>query len=358
MLREPGRYQRNDPATGKIRWRGKLTLAETIDVCRNVKTFRFRPQGGSAIPFDYLPGQFLTLHVEPGGVATRRSYTIASTPTWRDRVEITVKREDHGLVSRWLHDVVRIGDEVEVEAPNGTFTFTGNEADSIVLIAGGVGITPMMSTVRFLTETQWPSRIDLILGVRSPRDFIFRDELGELAARNGNLNLTVTMSAPGEAWSGVIGRIDAALLASAVPEIATRRAHVCGPPAMMDAVKAALVSLGLAEDQIKTEAFGTVKRDPTAKAASSAPVAGNVVFRTSSTKAPVTVGATILDAADEAGVFIDNACRSGTCGSCRVKLLTGSVRMSVEDALTDDDRADGYILACQAMIRGDVEVEA
>jgi ferredoxin len=72
----------------------------------------------------------------------------------------------------------------------------------------------------------------------------------------------------------------------------------------------------------------------------------------------VPVGATILDAADEAGVFIDNACRSGTCGSCRVRLASGSVRMAVEDALTEGDKADGYILACQATIQDDVRVEA
>ena len=86
----------------------------------------------------------------------------------------------------------------------------------------------------------------------------------------------------------------------------------------MEAVKAALVGLCVPETQLKTEAFGTVKRDPTAKGAASIEVAGKVVFRTSDTTAPVPVGATILDAADEAGVFIDNACRSGTCGSCRV----------------------------------------
>jgi glycine betaine catabolism B len=83
-----------------------------------------------------------------------------------------------------------------------------------------------------------------------------------------------------------------------------------------------------------------------------------VLFQASDTTAPVPVGATILDAADETGVFIDNACRSGTCGSCRVKLLSGSVRMAVEDALTEQDKAEGYILACQAKIRGDVKVEA
>jgi ferredoxin-NADP reductase len=199
-------------------------------------------------------------------------------------------------------------------------------------------------------------KVHLILGFRAPRDFIFREELAQLEARNANVSVTVAMSKPGDApWSGAVGRIDRALLASAVPEIASRRAHICGPPPMMmDAVKAALVGLGVPETHIKTEAFGTVKRDPTAKGAASTEIAGQVVFQTSDTTAPVPVGATILEAADEAGVFIDNACRSGTCGSCRVKLLSGSVRMAVEDSLTEGDKAEGYILACQAQARGDV----
>jgi ferredoxin-NADP reductase len=228
-----------------------------------------------------------------------------------------------------------------------------------VLIGGGVGITPMMSVARFLTETRWPGKLHLILSCRSPRDFIFRNELAELEARNENLSLTVTMSSPqDEPWTGTLGRVDAALLAAAVTEIATRRVHLCGPPPMMDAVKAALAGLGVPEAQIHTEAFGTVKRDPRAMGEISTEVAGNVIFQASDTTAPVPVGATILDAAEAAGVFIDNACRSGTCASCRVKLVSGRVIMAVEDALTSEDKAEGYILACQAVIRGDVKVDA
>ena len=359
LRREPSRYQKNDPATGKIRWRGKLTLTEVESATHNVKTFRFKPADGRQVPFDYLPGQFLTLHIAPNGVPTKRSYTIAATPTWRDRIEITVKREDHGLVSRWLHDELRPGDEVEIEAPNGTFVFSGNEAESIVLIGAGVGITPMMSVVRYLTDTRWSGKIYLILGFRAPRDFIFREELAALQARNPNLSVAVTMSNPGsEPWSGPMGHIDAALLASAVDDIHSRRAHICGPPSMMEATKATLLMLGVPIAQIKTEAFGTLKRDPRSKGAASVEAAGKVFFRTSDMTAFVPVDATILDAADEAGVFIDNACRSGTCGSCRVKLVSGSVRMAVQDALTEQDKADGYILACQAKISSDVKVEA
>jgi len=356
---ELSRYQKNDPATGKIRWVGKLELVEKLEETHDVKTFRFRPRNGGQIPFHYLPGQFLTLRITPFGIPTRRSYTIASTPTWRDRIEITVKREEQGLVSRWLHSELKIGDEVEIEAPNGTFIFTGKESDSVVLIAGGVGITPMMSAVRYLTEIKWPGKIFLILGFRAPRDFIFRNELRTLQTSNPNLSLTVAMSRPGdEKWTGVIGRLNAALLASAVPEIRFRRAHICGPPAMMEDVRAALIDVGVPEAQIKTEAFGTIKRNPTIRGATSVELVGKVVFQASNTTVTVPTGATILDVADEAGVFIDNACRSGTCGSCRVKLISGAVEMAVQDALAAQDKADGYILACQATVRGDVKVDA
>src|SRR5262245_47226067 len=193
----PARYQKNDPATGRIRWLGKLMLSEVEPVAHNIKTLRFRPPDGGEIPFDYLPGQFLTLHIAPQRVVTRRSYTIASSPTWRDRIEITVKREPHGLVSRWLHDELKVGDEVEIEAPSGTFIFSGQEAQSIVLIGAGIGITPMMSVVRYLDETRWQGQISMILGFRAPRDFIFREELEELQRRNPNFSMTITMSNPG-----------------------------------------------------------------------------------------------------------------------------------------------------------------
>jgi ferredoxin-NADP reductase len=216
-----------------------------------------------------------------------------------------------------------------------------------------------MSVVRYLSATNWPGKVHLILGFRSPRDFIFREELAKLQALNATLRVTITMSGPrDESWSGRVGRINAALLASTVPDLAAHRVHVCGPPAMMDAVKAALVSLGVPHAQIKTEAFGTVKRDPSAKDAESTEIAGRAVFMASSVTAPVPVDATILDAADTAGVSIDNACRSGTCASCRVKLVSGHVTMAVEDALSDQDRAEGYILACQAKVQGDVRVDA
>jgi ferredoxin-NADP reductase/Fe-S-cluster-containing hydrogenase component 2 len=352
------RYQRNDPATGKIRWVGVMKLSAVDVVTHDVKTFRFTPPGGGDIPFQYLPGQFLTLRLTVRGLPIRRSYTIASSPTWRDRIEITVKREPHGVVSRFLHDELKVGNEVEIEAPNGTFVFDGSQAERLALIAAGVGITPMMSVARYLTETGWPGSITLILGFRAARDFIFRDELERLTALNPNLGVTVTMSqAEAGVWLGRRGRIDAELLAT-VADLALRTVHICGPPAMMDAVRRAVRELGVDETRIKTEAFGTVTRDPSAKRVRASEIGGTVMFQASDTSVQASADATVLDVADGAGVFIDSACRSGTCGSCRVKLVSGDVRMAVDDALTAQDKEDGYILACQATVRGAVRIDA
>jgi ferredoxin-NADP reductase/putative sterol carrier protein/NAD-dependent dihydropyrimidine dehydrogenase PreA subunit len=356
---EPSPYRRNDTATGRIRWTGTLQVTEIIEETYNVKTFRLANPGGGKMPFDYLPGQFLTLDIDPGSVPVTRSYTIASAPGLQDWMEITVKREDHGLVSRWLHDVLKPGDCVKVLAPSGTFTFTGEEAEGIVLVGGGVGCTPLMSIVRSLSGRQWAGAVHLILSFRKPSDFLFREEIAALQSRNRHLQVTVTVTdQQDEPWLGLSGRIDKALLRNLFPDLPARRVHLCGPPAMMDSVRSALIELGVPEGRCKTEAFGTIKRNPTMKAAKKPVLAGHVTFLNSQVTLPVPEGATLLDVADEADIHIDNACRSGTCGACRVKLVSGRVRMPVEDALTDDEKADGEILACQAEVEGDIEVEA
>jgi ferredoxin len=150
-----------------------------------------------------------------------------------------------------------------------------------------------------------------------------------------------------EDWDGRCGRIDADFLAS-MNDRASCRVHICRPPSMMDAPKVALLKLAVPENEVRTEALGTITRNPTGKTAHSTNIAGRVMFQASDTTGTAPVNTTILEVADEAGVFIDNACCSGTCASCRVKLLSGNVSMAVEDALTEQDRAEGYILTCQA----------
>ena len=246
------------PAVRRRPWSGTLRVAAIFPETHDTKTFRvMNPQGGS-IPFTFLPGQFLTFSVAIDGKRFRRSYTIASSPTQTGYVEVTVKRQEHRAVSQYLHDHVAVGSLLDVSAPAGRLTFTEEMGrEGIVLIAGGVGITPMMSVTRYLTDTSFPGEIFLLFGARTTEDFVFREELEHLQRRHANLHIAATMSrAEGTAWMGPEGPVSKEFIAHAVPEISRRHIHLCGPPPMMDAVKAALAELGVPKEQVMTEAFG------------------------------------------------------------------------------------------------------
>tara|TARA_R110002049_G_scaffold34455_8_gene112327 strand:+ start:108640 stop:110571 length:1932 start_codon:yes stop_codon:yes gene_type:complete len=348
-------------ATGK--WSGELEVVNQFQETPNVQTFRLAIPGGGPLPFTYQPGQFLTFSLQPEDKIVKRSYTIASPPSQRDYIEVTIKREEQGLISRYLHDQVKVGDKLALQAPGGKFHFNGTEADNVVLISGGVGITPMMSATRYLTDHCWPGNIYFLFCARTSDDFIYRQELEYLQQRHENLHVLASMTrAKGTTWMGSQGQFTPEVINDFVPNIMQHRAHICGPPAMMDAVRDMLLGLGLQKNQIKTEAFGTVKRIPTAQPVIASVPADEsvpkVAFSLSQKTADLPPGKTVLEAADDNGIEIDNSCRSGTCGSCMVKLLSGQVSMEVEDALEPEDKANGYILACQAVATKDVVVEA
>ena len=361
------------PLTAK--WRGHLRVASIVSETPVVKTYRLGSPDAGALPFTFTPGQFLNVAFGIGGARMNRSYSFSSSPNERDYVELSVKREERGAVSRHLHDLLKVGDEVEGSGPVGTFTFSGTEADSIVLIAAGVGITPLMSITRSLSERSWPGDIFLIYGCRTPADFIFEKAIAALERRNPKLHVVVTMSNPGPDWKGPRGRVTKELLTQSVPNLASRRVHLCGPPAMMDAIKALLTEIGVAPERLKTEAFGAVKPPlgvPGTTATPTAPATGPLVtFSKNNKSAKVGIdqtgeqaalqtgpGQTILELSEQLAIGIENSCRIGTCGVCKVKMTQGAVDMAVQDALDDDDKTSGIILACQAKPKTDVTVDA
>ena len=165
-------------------WRGQLRVGSIVTETPSVKTFRLLPSSGErSMPFTFVPGQFLNVAFWIGGARMNRSYSISSSPTQRDYIELTVRREPRGAVSRHIDDLLKVGDQIEAGGPVGRFTFTGTEADSIVLIAGGVGITPMMSITRYLTERAWAGDIFFVYACRAPADFIFANEVAALQRR-------------------------------------------------------------------------------------------------------------------------------------------------------------------------------
>ena len=172
------------------------------------------------------------------------------------------------------------------------------------------------------------------------------------------------------------GQITADFLTRAVPDLVKRRVHLCGPPGMMDALKKTLRELGVPPEEIKTEAFGPARGavPPPAgiavdaqvpgvgaghqSAAAIGPATATVRFAKSGKVAALPPDKSVLEAAESVGVSIDYSCRAGVCGVCKTHLLEGSVVMEVQDALTEEDKAKGIILACQAKSVGNLVVEA
>jgi len=352
-------------------WSGELKVALLTQETPTVRTFRLVNPAGGPLPFDFLPGQFLTLSLTIDGKPIKRPYTIASSPSRNAFCELTIKREEQGLVSRFIHDQIRQGDSLRVMAPGGRFTFDGADADSLVLIGGGVGITPLMSKIRYLTDRAWDGEIYLIYSARMADDLIFREELEYLSKRHPNLHVCQTLSqSTKEQWQGEHGRITMELLHRYVPNLGQAPIHLCGPTEFNKHIKQHLLEAGIAADRIQMESFGPAQRkaaSPTSVAvvepanpdgAESANNYYEVQFARAGKSLSISNDTTILEAAENSGVQIDSDCRAGVCGTCKVRLLRGQIQMNNQEALDPADLAAGRILACQARCLEDVAIDA
>lgn len=352
-------------------WSGELKVARVFDETGDVRTFRLVAPDGSPPPFQHQPGQYLTLALDLGGQRVNRSYTIASSPTRGGHVEITVKRLADGRGSPHVHKALVEGATVKVSAPAGKFVFTGAGVDRVLLLAGGVGVTPLMAMARYLTDRGWPGHVHFVFSVRTPADVIFADELAYLARRHPNFHLCIVATQAGDDWKGERGRVSLELLRREVPGLERTPVYLCGPEGMMDAMRALLVGGGVPAEAIHTEAFASpaVAADAgpamlttaavvaaATRRPSDAPVA--IRFKRSGREGELSADRTVLDAAEECGVDLPFECRSGVCGQCKTRLVSGEVTMDSADALSAAERGRGLILACQARAVGDVVVDA
>ena len=327
------------------RWEGRLRVARKFVETGAVQTFRLMTESGVPLPFHWKAGQYVTLALETPNGPIRRAYTIASSPNQSRFLEITVKREATGGGSQYLHDNVEIGQLLSVKGPQGDFTFVGHEADGIVMIAGGVGITPMMSKLRHLTESAWSHPVTLIYGIQTLADVIFSDELAALEKRHPNFRLHLLPSVVDDSkWSGPKGYLTPEMILGFVPNIARARVHMCGPAPMMAAVLPMLDDLGVNEEAIFTEAFTSLSFAPGPGADEEV----SITFAKSGKTVIAQRGEGVIQVAEANGIAMDYSCRNGECGSCRCKLLAGEVDMPEKTSLTAKERKAGFILACVA----------
>ena len=207
--------------------------------------------GGREIGFS--AGQWVDLFVTIEGAEAVGGYSITSSPADQTTIRLAVKHDgsDHP-VTNWLHDYARAGDMVEVSL-GGDFTYTPDEAGSVVLIGGGIGMTPLMSIVRTVDEMAQITRLALVYSASSPDEMLFRREIESIVARNSRIRcvFTVTRSVP-ETWDRHTGRIDAGLLRSEGIDLGALF-FICGPPGMIQDVAAILGALGVPGERIRYE---------------------------------------------------------------------------------------------------------
>ncbi len=289
--------------------------------------------------FRYQAGQFLTLRVTVDGQDLRRCYSMSSAPV-EDDLQITVKRDPGGLVSNWLNDTAAEGAQIHAAPPEGRFLLS-ESSDEIVAFAGGSGITPIMSLLR-ASLAESPRRVRLFYANRSRRSVIFAEALQRLTRRHAEL-LTVTHH-----FDEVSGVVTAAAVESFLAGTVGADVYICGPRAFSDTVENTVLGLGVPRARVHLERFDTVQipDDPGGE-----PVTEQVVIELdrTTTTTPYRSGNTLLQTARTAGLRAPSSCETGSCGTCMARIVAGSARMLNNDALDDDEVAEGWVLTCQSL---------
>jgi ring-1,2-phenylacetyl-CoA epoxidase subunit PaaE len=313
--------------------------------------------------FGFTQGQYLTLRKEIDGQDLRRSYSICAGVD-EGELRVGVRKVQGGLFSNWINEQLKPGDTINVMAPQGRF-FVPIEPDAQrhhLGIAGGSGITPILSIMKTVLAREPRSRFTLIYGNRKLRSTMFKEELDDLKDRYmSRLVLHHVFSdehTEMDIHTGVMNRQKIAeFLDGLIPAQQIDHAYICGPFQMNDEAEAALLAAGVPEDRIHIERFGIAQQ--------ASGQVGAVLHQAQpgdAAKARITIirdglkreiafsreQPSILDAASAAGLEVPFSCTSGVCGTCRAKLVEGKVRMERNFALDKKEVAAGYVLTCQA----------
>ncbi|WP_263261232.1 glycine-betaine demethylase subunit GbcB [Pseudomonas sp. RIT-PI-S] len=351
-------------ANGRHVVRCVKVIQETWDV----RTFCF--MADQPVMFFFKPGQFVTLELEIDGQPVMRSYTISSSPSVPYSFSITIKRVPGGRVSNWLHETLHEGQELAVHGPVGLFNAIDYPSQKVLYLSGGVGITPVMSMARWFYDTN--ANVDMVFvhSARSPKDVIYQRELEQMAARIPNfaLHIICEKHGLGEPWAGYRGYLNRPMLELMAPDFLDREVFCCGPTPYMTAVKRLLEQVGFDMSRYHEESFGATPADARADAVEQAEQAAEapevpasdlhqVEFVDTGKSIRVSPGETVHAAAAKLGLTIPKACGMGICGTCKVLKLSGEVEMDHNGGITEDDEAEGYILACCSVPRGDVRIE-
>ncbi|WP_345163944.1 ferredoxin--NADP reductase [Nibribacter koreensis] len=338
-----------------------MKVAEITQETADAVTLHFEHPERNSISF--IPGQFLTLIIPVNGSKIRRSYSLCSTPD-DPRLSVTIKRVEGGLMSNYILDNVKVGQEIEVMAPLGNFNLKADASKKrhIYLFGGGSGITPLMSMTRTILKDEPQSRVTLIYGNRNENSVIFKSEFDRLEAENPERLKVVyvyneSLKDATEQQEENIGLLDRMMVIKLMdkckaPGYSDESFYMCGPEGMMNEVRDALQFMKVPADRVFKESF-VAPTTPEDKNVTGANETDEIVTQTVTIiyegkeyKVEVEPNETILEAGLRDDIDLPYSCQAGLCTACRGKCLTGRVHLDEREGLSDSEIAQGYVLNC------------
>jgi ferredoxin-NADP reductase len=325
--------------------------AEVVAIAQetaDTNTFWLRPNARFG---SFRPGCFVNVRLPVDGRVIERSYSLSSAPRADGLISITVKRVPGGHCSNYLAEHVRVGQVLELSAPQGRFLLPEVIPDKLLMLSGGSGITPVMSMLRKLVAEGSRAEIVFMHFARTPQDVIFHAELTQIARDHSNVKLVLCVEDAGaEPWDGAVGRFRVSLLAQHVPAFAELDTFLCGPSGFMQAVMTSLEQADADLSKLRYERFN-VELDAS-RFLNHAQV---IRFVRSGTESVSNRPRTILEEAELAGLQVEFGCRAGNCGTCRCRKMSGIV-VDLNTGV-ESSGADEFIYPCVSVARGTVEVE-
>ncbi len=342
-----------------------LRVAQVVPETSEANSIRFDVPPELRNRFSFRAGQHLTLRATIGGEEVRRNYSLCTAPGELDWM-VTVKRIGGGVFSNWIGDQLKAGDTLDVMPPHGSFTTEFDKAQSrhLVAIAGGSGITPVMSLIKTTLKFEPNSRFTLLYGNRDSSSVIFLETLAALKDKHlGRFELYHFLDQEEQDIELFNGILDRARLEDAIPMLVPDLAEVdgwfiCGPGPMMDAAEGALLDRNVERERIHIERFTAdrpseaVSREMAELKTQAEGLSVSITLDGRTRRVPFTAG-NILDSARSAGLSAPFACKAGVCATCRAKVIKGKVEMAARYGLTDEEVAAGYVLTCQSVPLGD-----
>lgn len=340
-----------------------LTVAEVRPLTDASVEVTFAVPEELAADYNYSAGQYLALRSTLGGEEVRRSYSICRPPA-DGRISVAVKRDLGGLFSNWVNDNLKAGDQIDVMTPQGTFTshLDSLEGKHVVGVAAGSGITPVITMAHRVLQQSDTAKFDLIYTNKSSLDVMFVEELADLKDRYPQrLGLHHILSREQRSAPIMSGRLDEEKLRTIfdaiIPVGQVDEFVLCGPFDLVQTVRDLLSELGVAESHVRFELFTTGEGGAEAPRARNVEIkAGEKTYRieftldgsSGSVESPLSANETILNAALRVRNDVPFACAGGVCGTCRAKVVEGSVNMTENYALESDEIERGYVLTCQS----------